>query len=87
LKPYEIENALMADGWFMRKASKPADLGQESWPPAPFAPLHYAFVTSPHHTGHAVAVDARGKVYDPYDARRARLDVYPALHSIVGLRR
>jgi hypothetical protein len=87
LQPWEIENALMRDGWFMRKAQLPQDVGQAAWPPKPFAEVHYAMVTSPPGSGHAVVMLENGGVLDPFDETRHSLAVYYAVHHVIGLRR
>jgi hypothetical protein len=59
---------------------------REDWPPKPFAPRHYAIV----HVaagGHAVAMDADGRVLDPWDERRTSLTHpdYVAVDQVVGV--
>lgn len=56
------------------------------WPPPAWAPAHYALVRVA--AGyHAVAVDARGRVLDPWKAERASLTHpdYLAVDQVVGV--
>jgi hypothetical protein len=84
LKPVQMMAWLWKDGWFLRKAHTPQSIGQETWPPAPFASAHYAMVTATK-GGHWVVMTHTGDVLDPYDFSRPNLEWYPAVHEIVGL--
>lgn len=86
VEPWEMQHALWSDGWYLRVARMPKDLGQEGWPPLPFADAHYAMVTASR-GGHWTMMDASGRVFDPWDRSRSSLVVYGAVHEVVGLKR
>jgi hypothetical protein len=61
----------------------PGDKLLEPWPPSPWAPIHTADV---YHDGpHAVVVLHDGKVLDPNDTERSRLDQYHRVYAIQGI--
>jgi hypothetical protein len=86
VEPWEMARALWRDGCYLRTAREPSDVGQESWPPEPFAEAHYAMVTATK-GGHWTIMDASGRVFDPWDRSRLSLDVYGAVHQVTGLKR
>jgi hypothetical protein len=57
------------------------------WPPAPFAPIHYAQVVQPNGLTHFVVMQSDATVLDPLENIPKRLTDWPEVHHVVGLLR
>lgn len=79
----DLDRVLGAHGFYYRHLYK---TWATSWPPEPFANLHYASVTQPSGRSHFVAVDADGTVLDPLREGRFSLADWPEVGQLVGLR-
>jgi hypothetical protein len=84
LKPHQMYYWLWSDGCFLRSVKLRSDLGTGEWLAPRFAPAHYAMVTATK-GGHWTVVDGDGKLLDPFDASRESMEVYGAVHEIVGV--
>lgn len=58
-----------------------------TWPPEPWAPVHYASVQQPSGHGHFVVMLADGRVLDPLREGFYSLSDWPAVNQVTGLRR
>ena len=67
--------------WFFNNKER------EVWPPAPWAPIHYAEVVVAGGSGgsHAVVMLSDGMVFDPISPTPRRLDSYAKTNLVIGL--
>lgn len=56
-----------------------------TWPPEPWAPVHYASVRQPSGNGHFVVMDATGQVLDPMREGVFALADWPAVNHVTGV--
>lgn len=85
----EIDAALFDAGFATQRRYHFDPVKQEKravWPPAPFAPMHWALVVATQ-GAHAVAMDSEGLVYDPFRRERSTLQHpdYREIHHVTGV--
>ncbi len=86
LTSHVLDRYLAARGYFLRRIYDAWGI-VESWPPEPFAPLHFARVRQPSGHGHFVAMDRTGRVFDPLREGAFTLADWSEVQNVVGLLR
>lgn len=77
---------LAARGYAIQDVSHeydPEDRLIDPWPIEPFAPIHIVFLYD--EGPHGVIMDHEGRIYDPNDKDKRRMDEYYRIYRIVGV--
>jgi hypothetical protein len=84
-KPGRLIRCLQDRGFYTRSVLS-ATLTGGTWPPPPFALLHFADVQPPGRGhSHIVVMEADGTVLDPFDGKRKGLSSWEVVHEVCGL--
>jgi hypothetical protein len=80
-----LRRALEMDGCFCRSVLLRGETWGDEWPPRPFAPRHFACVTSPSGNGHYVVMNHVGVVLDPLRTGEHRLTDWKVVSEVCGV--